>query len=172
MVPIDTREGRLRIRSAAEGDVPAITEIYNQVILRSTATFDTVPKDPEERRLWIHGRGPQHPVLVAEEDGSVLGWASLDPWSDRCAYSATAVDTLHVKEDARGRGVGTALLSALLDSARERGIHTVLARIESGNEASIRLHERFGFRTVGVMREVGRKFGQLLDVHLMQKLFE
>jgi L-amino acid N-acyltransferase YncA len=169
---IDRHVGKVRIRSAAGRDIPAITEIYNQVILRSTATFDTVPKDHEERRAWLEGHAPEHPVLVAEENGEVLGWASLDPWSDRSAYSATVVDTLHVRENARGRGIGKALLAVLMDCAREKGIHTVMARIAGGNEASVRLHERFGFKPVGVMREVGLKFGRLLDVHLMQKIFD
>ena len=107
-------------------------------------------------------------IRVAEENGGVVGWARLYPWSDRCAYARSAENSVYVRKDARGRGVGSELLEALIKRAREAGVCVLLARIAEGNPASIRLHEAAGFEAIGVMRRVGEKFGRILDVHLMQ----
>jgi L-amino acid N-acyltransferase YncA len=159
------------IRQANPEDLGAITAIYNEAIIDTTATFDTQPKSPEEQRDWFDGHGSRYPIVVAESAGEVLAWASLSQWSDRCAYADTAEISLYVSASRRGMRIGTRLMEAILRRGREAGIHTVLARIADGNEASIRLHARAGFMTVGVMREVGRKFDRLLDVTLMQIIF-
>lgn len=159
------------IRSATLGDLPEITAIYNDAIARSTATFDTEPKSTEQQLRWFEAHGPRAPVLVAESSGVILGWASLSPWSDRCAYSDTVENSVYVRESAREQGTGSALLGALLEEGRRAKLHTVIARIVDENASSIRLHERYGFERIGVMREVGKKFGRLLDVLLMQKIF-
>ncbi len=104
---------------------------------------------------------------MAEEDGALLGWGRLSPWSPRAAYARTAEDSVYVRADARGRGVGRALLDALVARARGAGIAVLVARIAEGNPASVRLHERAGFRPVGTMRRVGEKFGRLLDVAIL-----
>ncbi len=161
----------MNIRRATPRDLESITDIYNQAILKTTATFDTVPKTLDEQRIWFEGHDPKHPILVVESDGSVVGWASLSEWSGRCAYSDTAEISLYIKEGCRGQGLGRKLLEALVSEGARVGLHTVIARIAEGNDISIHLHEAFGFQHIGVMKEVGRKFGKLIDVHLMQKLY-
>lgn len=159
------------IRRAATKDLAAVTEIYNEAILNSVATFDTEPKTVEEQKPWFESHDSKHPVLVAEQDGVVVGWASLTKWSGRCAYSDTAELSIYVKEGHRGRGVGAELMKTILDEGRKAGLHTIIARIAGPNEASVRLHKSAGFKHIGTMREVGRKFGELLDVRLMQKIY-
>jgi len=162
----------LTIRKAAMKDLAAITEIYNEAVLKTVATFDTEPKMVEEQKPWFESYDSKHPILVAEQDGTIVGWASLSKWSDRCAYSDTAELSVYVKEEYRGRGIGKKLMREILDQGQKVGFHTVVARIAESNEVSVRLHEAFGFEHVGTMKEVGRKFGKLLDVHMMQKIFE
>ena len=159
------------IRPARIDDINAITEIYNEAILTTNATFDIEPKTDAEQRAWFANHGPKNPILVAELDGAIAGWASLSEWSDRCAYSDTAEISLYVKQEVRGRGVGRRLLEALILEGKKVGLHTVIARITEGNEQSVHLHETAGFEHIGIMREVGQKFGKLLDVCLMQKIY-
>lgn len=159
------------VRRACQGDLPAITRIYNDAIATTVATFDTCPKTAEEQREWFASHGPRHPVLVADGDGMVVGWCSLTPWSDRCAYCDAAEASLYVDASQQGLGVGTQLLKALIAEGRKVGLHTIIGRITEGNEVSLRLVKAAGFDHIGTMREVGRKFGRLLDVHLMQYIY-
>jgi phosphinothricin acetyltransferase len=161
----------LTIRRAEPRDLESITAIYNDSVLNSVATFDTEPKTVDDRTSWFEEHGPRHPILVAESDGIVAGWISLSEWSDRCAYSDTAEVSLYVAQESRGKGIGKKLLDAALNEGRQAGLHTIVSRIAGGNETSVRLHEAFGFKHIGVMKEVGRKFGKLIDVYLMQKIF-
>lgn len=112
----------------------------------------------------------RHPVLVAERDTQVVGWAALSPWSDRPAYADTAESSCYVAEGWRGQGVGRALKERLIEEARRAGLHTILARVAGESAASLHLNESLGFVRIGTMREVGLKFGRRLDVHLMQLL--
>ncbi len=160
------------IRQALIPDLKAITDIYNEAILTTVATFDTEPKSLAEQEAWFREHGANNPILVAELRGQIVGWASLSKWSDRCAYSDTAEISLYVRESHQGKGIGRELLRNILDKGRHAGLHTVIARIAEGNEVSVHLHESLGFRHVGIMKEVGKKFGQLLDVHLMQLIYE
>jgi L-amino acid N-acyltransferase YncA len=159
------------IREAKISDLNAITEIYNEVILTTTATFDTEPKTEGEQKAWFDSHGSRHPILIAESNGVILGWASLSKWSDRGAYRDTAVISLHVKQEFRGKGIGRKLMGALISEGRRVGLHTIIARIAEGNDVSIHLAESFGFHHIGVMKEVGKKFGRILDVYLMQKIY-
>jgi L-amino acid N-acyltransferase YncA len=159
------------IRKASATDVPAITEIYNDAIINLTATFDTQPKTLEEQTAWFEGHHSHFPVLVAEQKGRIAGWASLSRWSDRCAYSGTAEASLYINAKDRNKGLGRKLLSAILDEGQKAGLHTVIARIVEGNATSIHLCESLGFTHIGTMKEVGRKFGKLLDVQMMQKIY-
>ena len=109
-------------------------------------------------------------MIVAEVDGEVVGFASLSPFRDRPAYNSTVENSVYVRADHRGTGVGAALLDELLTLAGQHGFHTVIARIVGGHDASIALHQRLGFEEVGLEREVGRKFGKWLDVMVMQRL--
>jgi L-amino acid N-acyltransferase len=162
----------LTIRQAILPDLEAITEIYNQAILNTVATFDTETKTAEGQRGWFEQHGERHPILVAEQDGILVGWASLSAWSDRCAYSDTAEISLYIAENHRGQGIGRRLSEAIIKAGRDAGLHTLIARITEGNIASIHIAESQGFEHIGIMREVGRKSGRLLDVHLMQKIYK
>ena len=158
-------------RPAKLDDLNAITEIYNEAVLTTVASFDIEPKTAAEQKAWFANHGPKRPILVAELDGVVVGWASLSDWSHHDAYADTVEISLYVKEEFRRRGIGTRLLEAIVEEGEKAGIHTIIARITQGNEESIHLHESVGFEHIGVMREVGRKFGKLLDVYLMQKIY-
>ena len=161
----------LTIRAAKLGDLGAITGIYNEAILTTSATFDTQPKTDEEQRTWFNSHGSKRPVIAAELDNKVVGWASLSEWSDRCAYTDTAEISMYVKQEFRGKGIGRQLLQAIVAEGEKVGFHTVLARINTGSGVSIHLHRSVGFEQIGIMREVGRKFGKRLDICLMQKIY-
>jgi L-amino acid N-acyltransferase len=161
----------LILRAAREADLDQITEIYNEAALSTTATFDTEAKTLQEQSDWFGHHGDRYPVLVGEIDKHVIGWGSLSKYSDRCAYSETAEASLYIKDSWRKKGIGKQLTEKLLDKGRQAGLHTVLVRITEGNEASIHVVELFGFKPVGVMKEVGCKFGKLLDVYLYQKIY-
>lgn len=162
----------ITIRKAELKDLPAITEIYNEAILHTIATFDTQTKTVEDQKPWFDKHGDKYPIVVALEGEKVIGWASMSQWSDRCAYAATAEASLYVKEGYRGEGVGRQLSKAILKAAREAGLHTAIIRIAGDNAVSKKLAKSLGFKSVGVMKEVGNKFGKLLDVHMMQIIFD
>ena len=156
------------LRDATYDDLAGIFAIYDEEVLHGTATFETVPRTRIERQEWFEAYPrDRYPVIVYEDAGKVLGWGRLQPWSPRPAYARAAEDSVYVAESARGRGVGRAVLEGLLRRARDVGIAVVLARIADGNPASIQLHERVGFKMVGVMRRVGEKRGRVLDVALL-----
>lgn len=160
------------IRRAELGDIPALTEIYNEAILTTTATFDTEPKTIEERTLWLKSRSERHPVLVAVLDGKVVGWSALTAFSDRKAYDVTAETSFYVHSAYRGRGIGRKLKDAIIAEARKLGYHSLVVRVTEESLASVHLNEQAGFVTVGILKEVGRKFGRLLDVRIMQKMLK
>jgi phosphinothricin acetyltransferase len=162
----------IRIRRAEPADARAIADIYNEAILTTTATFDTEPKSVEERTEWLESHDERHPVLVAVLDGRVVGWASLTRWSERHAYDDTAETSFYVHSAHRGRGIGRKLKEAIVEQARRLKYHTLIARVAEGSSESIHLNESAGFVHVGTLKEVGRKFGKLLDVHIMQKMLD
>ena len=162
----------LTIRKATLKDLDVITEIYNEAILKTVATFDMEPKTLEEQKEWFAGHGSKNPILVADQNGLIVGWAALSMWSDRCAYSDTAEISLYVKEKYQNKGIGRRLIEAIIQEGQKSDIHTVIARITEGSEASIHLHESVGFFHIGIMKEVGFKFGKHLDVYLMQKIYK
>ena len=160
----------VEVRLARPSDAEAIRSIYNLEVTTSTVTFDLVPRSLAEQQAWLAARSGAHAVVVADDGRGVLGFASLSPYRDRPAYSTTVEDSVYVRRDAQGLGVGNALLGELVALAAVHGFHAVMARIVAGHEASIGLHRRHGFELVGTEREVGRKFGRWLDVVLMQRL--
>jgi phosphinothricin acetyltransferase len=160
------------IRRAVLSDVAAITSIYNEAILTTTATFDTEPKSVDERAAWLGAHDERHPVLVAAIGDDVVGWACLSKWSDRSAYDGTAETSFYVAAEHRGRGIGRRLKEAIIGESRRLGYHTLIARVAEGSEASRHLNESAGFVHVGTLKEVGRKFGRWLDVDVMQLMLE
>jgi phosphinothricin acetyltransferase len=156
------------VRAARTADLGRILEIYNHEVLHSTATYDTEPRTMAEQEKWFAHHGGAHPVFVAEAGSTVLGWASLSPWSDRAAYDRSAETSVYTAEEARGKGVGRRLLQELIDAGRQAGHHALLARISADNTVSVHLHEVLGFTTVGLLKEVGFKFGRMLDVCIME----
>ncbi|MBN2076343.1 MAG: N-acetyltransferase [Dehalococcoidales bacterium] len=161
----------LIIRPAMYDDLTAITDIYNEAILTTDATFDTETKTVESQKEWFDSHDSRNPIIVAENEDTVIGWASLSKWSDRFAYSETAEISVYVKDGYRGQGTGRQLIERIIKAGEETGLHTIISRITAGNDGSIYLHEKFGFEHIGVMKEVGYKSGKLLDVVLMQKIY-
>jgi L-amino acid N-acyltransferase YncA len=162
----------LNIRPATIDDQQVIMDIYNEAIENTTATFDTEPRTMEKQMDWWTKHKKNHPVLIAEEQGKITGWASLSPWSDRCAYDTTVEVSVYIDKDFRGRGIGSKLLEIVTLEGGKVGNHTVISRIAEGNESSVHIHEKLGYKHVGVMKEVGFKFGKLLDVYMMQYIYE
>ncbi|MEJ7846200.1 MAG: N-acetyltransferase family protein [Acidimicrobiales bacterium] len=161
----------MRVRRATEADAEAIRAIYNPEVLGSTVTFDLRPRSLEEQLAWQRARAGAHAVLVAvADDDSVVGFGSLSPYRDRPAYATSVEDSVYVRADAQGRGVGGLLLAELVTVATAHGFHAVMARIVGGHAASIALHAAHRFTEVGTEREIGRKFGRWLDVVVMQRL--
>src|SRR4051794_10892256 len=160
----------MQLRLATPDDNEAIKDIYNLEVVESTVTFDLVPRSEAQQQEWLPARAGAHAVLVADDAGDVVGFGSLSPYRDRPAYSTSVEDSVYVRRDRQGQGVGKALLEELLRLATAHGFHTVMARIVGGHEASIALHRAAGVEVVGREREMGRKFGRWLDVLVMQVL--
>lgn len=158
------------IRPATAADLDAIDAIYNHYVLHSTCTYQTEPETPEDRRAWFDRHGPQHPVVVAEARGEVVGWGSLSAYHARAAYCHTVENSVYVRHDALRRGIGNALLEWLIARAKTIGHHTIIAGIDTEQAASIAFHARHGFTEAGRLREVGFKFGRWLDVVYLQLL--
>jgi L-amino acid N-acyltransferase len=160
----------VEIRLARLDDAEAIRQIYNHEVLTATVTFDLVPRSLDDQREWLQARSGAHAVIVADDGGDVVGFASLSPFRDRPAYNSTVENSVYVRSDQRGRKVGHQLVAELIELAAQHGFHTIIARIVGGHEASIGLHRSLGFTEVGIEREVGRKFGIWLDVMVMQRM--
>lgn len=160
---------QLVVRPAEERDIPALLAIYNEAVLTTTATYDIEPQSIDARRAWFEERRAQGlPVFVAERGGRVVGWSALNPFRPRPGYRFTVENSVYVAGDARGQGVGAALLPPLVERARALGCHAIIAGIDAANDASLRLHARHGFEKVAHLKEVGWKFGRWLDVVYLQ----
>jgi len=158
----------VQIRPAGIQDAEAIRAIYNVEVTTGTGVFDIEPRTLAQQRLWLTERSGVHAVLVAETDGQVMGFGSLSRYKERACYSTSVEDSVYTAAAHQGKGVGRALLGGLIGVATEHGFHTVIARIEASNRASVALHAGLGFEQVGIEREIGRKFGRWLDVCQMQ----
>jgi len=189
MVPERTQ---VQVRSGVESDLDALTDIYNHYVRETPITFDTAVFTPEERRSWLlsHPEDGPHRLMVAtdadyasdtgarsaslrggglETGGPILGYATSSAFRVKPAYATSVEVTVYVAPDAAGRGVGTLLYKALFEALATEDLHRAYAGIVPPNEASVRLHERFGFRHVGTYQEVGRKFGRYWDVAWYEK---
>ncbi len=157
------------MRDAREGDLPEILVIHNLAIAETTAIWDTEPAELSERQAWFDARAAAGcPILVAEIDGAVAGYASYGQFRPKSGYRFSVENSVYVADRFQRRGVAGALMTELLARARKSDVHTMIAAIESSNTTSITLHEKFGFRITGQMPEVGYKFGRWMDLTLMQ----
>lgn len=162
----------MTIRPATRADCPGILAIYNDAVLTTTATYDYEPRTLEHRQAWFddHERGGFAVFVAEDEQGRIVGWSALNRYHDRPGYRFTSENSVYIAADSRGKGLGKLLLAPLIDAARAKGLHAIIAAIDATNEASVRLHARFGFVTVGQFKQVGYKFDRWLDVTYMELL--
>ena len=161
----------LTIRFANEADLPALLAIYNDAVENTLAIWNETLVDLENRREWLKARNRDgFPVLVAEREKQVVGYASYGPFRPFEGFRHSSELSVYVASDARGGGIGRALLAELVEEARERKVHVLVAGIEAGNTASIALHKSQGFEDSGTLKQVGQKFGRWLDLTFMQKI--
>lgn len=159
----------MSIRFATKEDCAAIAEIYNHAVVHTAAIWNDKTVDTDNRIAWFEARQFAHfPVLVSEENGVVTGYSSYGDWRAFDGFRHTVEHSVYVHPDHQGKGLGRALLTALIEEARRRGKHVMVAGIEAKNSASLHLHETLGFITTGQMPQVGTKFGRWLDLTFMQ----
>lgn len=159
----------VHVRPATPKDLGAITAIYNEAVLNTTASWDEEPVTVENRRAWLHDHtSGRNAAFVAEDGGEVVGFAGYGRFRLKSGYDDTVEHSVYLRADARGRGTGTALMQAIVDTARARGFHALIGGLSADNEASLKLHENFGFVEVARMPQVGRKFGNWLDLVYVQ----
>jgi L-amino acid N-acyltransferase YncA len=157
------------IRTAVDADLDAILDIHNDAILHSTALWTDEVVERSDREEWLAARTRAgDAVFVAIEDDQVAGYSAYAPWRTKYGYRKTVEDSVYIAAAFQGRGFGRALVVALIEHARSAGHHVMLADIESGNVASIGLHESLGFVEVGRLREIGTKFDRWLDLTILQ----
>jgi phosphinothricin acetyltransferase len=163
----------MRIRDATPADLPAMLAIYNEVIATTTAIYDYTPRTIEAHQAWCETKRAQDwPVLVADHDGAVAGYGSYGPFRPWPAYLHSVENSIYVAAEHRGRGIGSVLLPAIIAHAARRGFHTMIAGIDAANAASLRLHDKFGFRKVAQFHEVGWKFDRWLDLVFLQLMLK
>jgi L-amino acid N-acyltransferase len=164
----------MHIRDATEADLPALLEIHNDAVKRLDAIWTEQEDTLDDRRAWLaEKRAKGFPVVVAiDEAGAVMGYASYGPYRPREGYRATVEHSVYVLPRAQGRGAGKALLLQVIDHARQAGFHAMVGGIESKNTGSIALHEKYGFKEVSRMPEVGQKHGRWLDLVQMQLMLD
>jgi phosphinothricin acetyltransferase len=161
----------ITIRPAREADLPGILEIYNHVILHTTAVYAYEPHTLAMRKDWFESKVRDgYPLFAAEDGGRVVGLSTYGPFRAWPAYKYTAENSVYVAADQRGRGIARLLMLPLIDVARVEGYHAIIASIDAANEASLRLHRSFGFEEVAHFREVGYKFGRWLDLKFLELL--
>ena len=161
----------LMIRPGVESDLPALVEIYNHYVRETPITFDLHPYTPETRTPWFaqFATTGRHRLLVATCEDQIIGYASTMQFRTKAAYDPSVETTIYLLPRSQGRGIGSKLYEALFDLLKHEDIHRYYAGITVPNEASIRLHMRFGFTVAGTFTEVGRKFGRYWDVVFMER---
>ncbi len=164
--------GTVTLRLAALADAEQIRAIYNHEVMQTVATFDLVPRTLDEQQRWITDRTGAFAAIVAidldDPAGEIVGFGSLSPYKERAAYRTSVEDSVYVRQDRHGQGIGKLVVKELLEIGRRSGFHAVFARITASSEGSRALHASCGFELIGVEREVGRKFNRWLDVAVMQ----
>lgn len=157
------------VRHACREDCAAIAEIYNHAVLHTAAIWNDTTVDTDNRIAWYEARSlAGYPVLVGEEDGTIVGYASFGDWRAFEGFRHTVEHSVYVHPGHQGKGIGRTLMKALISEAGKLGKHVMVAGIEAQNQASIHLHETLGFVTTGNMPQVGTKFGRWLDLTFMQ----
>jgi len=158
----------VKIRSAIMGDMYDINRIYNESVMQSTSSFDLEPVPLEDRQRWFLTHGDAYPIIVAVIENKIVGWGSLSCFALKQGYRFTVEDSIYIDGEYKRRGIGTLILENLIESAKKRKYHTIVAIISSENDISIKFHEKMGFQISGCLREVGFKFDRWLDVVYMQ----
>jgi phosphinothricin acetyltransferase len=157
------------VRDATEADLPVVMEIYNDAVANTTAIWNEILVDLDNRKDWFAVRkGRGFPVLVATVNGAVAGYASYGDWRAFDGYRHTVEHSVYVHREFRGGGIGRLLMQELIVRAAQNSVHVMIAAIESENSASIALHEKLGFRIAGKFSEVGTKFGRWLNLTCME----
>lgn len=162
------------VRSATEGDLPGLNELYNAYIVESPATFDIDPIAMERRREWFthYATSGRYRVLVATEDARLVGYTCSSPFRPKEAYEPSVETTVYCTRGSEGRGIGSALYRALFDALAFEDVHRAYAGITMPNPSSVALHEKFGFKQVAYFSEQGRKFGKYWDVAWYEKALD
>ena len=161
--------GDIRIREAVREDIPQMLEIYNEVILNTTAVYNYDPHTLEMRTEWFETKQQQgFPVFVAQENNIILGFSTIGPFRAWQAYKYTVENSVYIKADCRGKGIGKLLMPPLIDAAKRLGLHAIVAGIDATNDVSITLHKQFGFIEVAHFKEVGYKFDRWLDLKFLE----
>jgi L-amino acid N-acyltransferase YncA len=161
----------ITIRPARENDLPEILDIYNDIILTTTAVYQYTPQTLDMRRTWYDTKMKDgHPVFVAEWEGKIAGFSSYGPFRAWAAYKYTVENSVYVASEQREKGIGKLLMTPLIQTARKNDLHAIIAGIDGSNVASIKLHQSFGFEEVAHFRQVGYKFGRWLDLKFMELL--
>jgi L-amino acid N-acyltransferase len=158
----DTGES-IVIREAHEADLPEIVEIYNESVLTSTATFESVPQTADTRRKWFNNHGRDYPFIVAISNGKVLGYCCVSQFPGNSGYRKTGELSVYVEKTSRRKGIATNLMTQILARAHKLGFHAIISSISLDNEPSAKLHENFGFAKVAHLRQVGFKFSKWQD---------
>lgn len=161
----------IQIGFAEPADLPALTEIYNHYVLNTVITFDTAPFSPADRQTWLEQFEPAsfHQCLVAKRNNDILGYASSSKLRPKPAYNSSVETTIYLRPDAGGVGLGSLLYITLLNNLVNLGVHRVYGIVALPNEASMRLHHKLGFVQIGLLNEVGYKFGQFHDTAWLEK---
>lgn len=154
----------MNVRPATEDDLTQILDIHNDAIRRLDAIWSEAEETLADRQAWLDDRNANgFAVLVAEKDGNILGHASYGTYRSRSGYRKTVEHSVYLRDEAQGRGVGKALMEALIDDARRKGFHLMVAVIDAKNEGSIAFHQRMGFEMAGRLPQAGFKHGRWLD---------
>lgn len=159
---------RFTVRTAMESDLKAINDIYNYYVPVSTCTYQEQPETMDDRRQWFGFHSEKHPVTVALENDQVVGWGSIAPFRERSAYRFTVENSVYVHHQHHRRGIGTLLLTDLIERSRHAGHRVIIAAIDGEQAASVAMHSKFNFKIAGQFHGVGFKFGRWLDVIYME----
>ena len=159
----------INVRHATENDVPAMLEIYNEIILNTTAVWHNEPHTLQMRQEWFALKQEQgYPVFVAEQNSVLTGFSTIGPFRPWVGYRFTVENSVYVSAEKRGQGIAKLLIPPIIEAARQLKLHAIVAGIEATNEASIALHNKFGFIEVAHFKDVGFKFNRWMDLKFLE----